>query len=450
MDNKTKVISNLIWRFLERCGAQIVSMVVSILLARILDISEYGIVSKVLVITTILMVFVDSGMANALIQKKNPDDLDYSSVFYFNVSFCLVLYALLFLTAPLIARMYHDPDMVPVLRVLGLTVVVAGVKNVQQAYVSKTLQFKRFFFATLGGTLFSAVLGIAMARRGFGVWALVAQQLSNVTVNTVILWFTVGWRPRRMFSLERLKGLLSYGWKLLGASLLDTIYLKLYPLVIGIRYTNADLAFFDRGNHLPNLVVENINYSIDSVLLPVLSAEQDHADQVREMTRRAIKTSTYVMMPLMAGLAVCAEPLIRLLLTEKWLPSAAHGQPQRHQGYGPQRRVSEAGDHQEGAGDRRAAADHAPRRHGHGLWSALLEPGLPAYQRLAQQAPAELSLSPAAAGYGPGHPALAADGGLRVPGELAAAGRSAQAPDPGSAGRAGLCARLKAPASGQL
>ncbi len=320
MEQKAKVISNLIWRFFERCGAQLVSFVVSVVLARILDPSLYGPIAKVAVYTTILLVFVDSGMANALIQKKDPDDLDFSSVFFFNLAFGLLLYLGLFFASPLIARMYHDMSLVPIFRVLGLTVVVAGVKNVQQAYVSKTLQFKRFFFSTLGGTLFSAVLGITMALRGFGVWALVGQQLSNVTVNTIILWFTVGWRPRRMFSPARLKGLLSYGWKLLGAQLLDTVYLKLYPLVIGIRYTDADLAFFDRGNHLPNLVVENINYSIDSVLLPVLSAEQNHRGQVREMTRRAIKVSSFVMMPLMAGLAVCAEPLIRLLLKEKWLP----------------------------------------------------------------------------------------------------------------------------------
>ena len=324
MDNKTKVVTNLIWRFFERCGSQLVSFAVSIVLARILDPSMYGPISKVTVITAILMVFVDSGMANALIQKKDPDDLDFSSVFFFNVAFCLLLYALLFLASPLIARMYHDMALVPILRVLGLIVVVAGLKNVQQAYVSKTLQFKRFFFATLGGTLFSAVLGIAMARRGFGVWALVAQQLSNVTVNTVILWFTVGWRPRRMFSFARLKSLLGYGWKLLSASLLDTVYLKLYPLVIGIRYTDADLAFFEKGSSWPNLVVENINYSIDSVLLPVLSNQQDQRSQVREMTRRAIKTSSYIMMPLMAGLAACARPLVRLLMTEKWLPAVPY------------------------------------------------------------------------------------------------------------------------------
>ena len=321
MDRKSKVISNLIWRFFERCGSQLVSFAVSIVLARILEPSFYAPISKVTVITAILMVFVDSGMANALIQKKDPDDLDFSSVFYFNVCFCLLLYALLFLAAPFIAAFYRSPELTPIVRVLGLTVVVAGVKNVQQAYVSKTLQFKRFFFATLGGTLFSAVLGISMARGGFGVWALVAQQLSNVAVNTVILWFTVGWRPRRMFSLQRLRGLLGYGWKLLSASLLDTVYLQLYPLIIGVRYADADLAFFERGRNWPNLVVENINYSIDSVLLPVMSSQQDHRDQVREMTRRAIKTSSYIMMPLMAGLAVCAEPLVRLLMTEKWLPA---------------------------------------------------------------------------------------------------------------------------------
>ncbi len=320
MDNKAKVVSNLIWRFFERCGAQLVSFAVTVVLARILDPAEYGPITKVAVFTSILLVFVDSGMANALIQKKAPDDTDYSSVFWFNLSFGALLYALLFLFAPLIARLYRDVSLTPILRVLGLTLIVAGVKNVQQAYVSKTLQFKRFFFATLGGTLFSAALGITMALLGFGVWALVAQQLSNVTVNTVILWFTVGWRPKRLFSLDRLKGLLGYGWKLLGAQLLDTVYLKLYPLIIGMRYADSDLAFFDRGNHLPNLVVENINYSIDSVLLPVLAGQQDRKDALREMTRRAIRSSSFVMMPLMAGLAVCAEPLIRLLLTEKWLP----------------------------------------------------------------------------------------------------------------------------------
>ena len=327
MDNsRQKVISNLIWRFMERCGSQVISFVVSVVLARLLAPELYGSIALVTVITSVLQVFVDSGMANALIQKKDTDDLDYSSVFYFNLFFCLLLYIGLFFTAPLISRLYKDMSLVPVIRVLGLTLVVSGVKNVQQAYVSKTMQFRRFFFATLGGTVFSAVVGIGMAYGGYGVWALVMQQLLNAAVNTAILWGTVGWKPKRMFSFRRLAGLISFGWKLLVSALLDTVYNKLYQLVVGVVYSSADLAYYNKADQLPVLVVENINSSIDSVLLPVLSAQQDRRDQVREMTRRAIKASTYVMMPMMAGLAACAEPLVRLLLTEKWLPCVPYMQ----------------------------------------------------------------------------------------------------------------------------
>ena len=327
MDNsRQKVISNLIWRFMERCGSQVISFVVSVVLARLLAPELYGSIALVTVITSVLQVFVDSGMANALIQKKDTDDLDYSSVFYFNLVFCLILYIGLFFAAPLISRIYKDMSLVPVIRVLGLTLVVSGVKNVQQAYVSKTMQFRRFFFATLGGTVFSAVVGIGMAYAGYGVWALVMQQLLNAAVNTAILWVTVGWKPKRMFSFRRLAGLISFGWKLLVSALLDTVYNKLYQLVVGVVYSSADLAYYNKADQLPVLVVENINSSIDSVLLPVLSAQQDRRDQVREMTRRAIKASTYVMMPMMAGLAACAEPLVRLLLTEKWLPCVPYMQ----------------------------------------------------------------------------------------------------------------------------
>ena len=319
-DKKHSVITNFFWRLLERGGAQVLNFVVSIILARRLAPSLYGTIALVTAITTILQVFVDSGMANSLIQKKDTDDLDYSSVFYFNLLFCLVLYLGLFFAAPAISRAYHAPELVPVIRVLGLTVVVSGVKNVQQAYVAKTMQFRRFFFATLGGAIFSAVVGITLAYLDFGVWALVFQNLLNVTVSTAILWLTVGWKPKRMFSWPRLKGLIAYGWKLLVSQLLDTAYLKLYQFIIGLRYSTADLAFYNRAEQFPNLIVENTNASLDSVLLPVLSSEQDDRVRVREMTRRAIKVSTYILMPLMAGLAVCAEPLIRFLLTDKWLP----------------------------------------------------------------------------------------------------------------------------------
>lgn len=319
MSKSNSVISNFIWRFAERCGAQLVQFIVSIVLARLLAPEVYGTISLILVFTTILNVFIDSGMANALIQKKNADDLDFSTVFFFNITMCSILYIVMFFGAPAIATFYKDTTLIPVVRVLSLTLVISGVKNVQQAYVSRTMQFKKFFFATLGGTIGAAVVGIIMAYCGFGVWALVAQQLFNATVDTIILWITVKWRPKMMFSIKRLKGLFSYGWKLLASSLLDTVYNNVRQLIIGRMYSASDLAYYNRGKQFPDLIITNINTSIDSVLLPTMSKEQDDQLRVKTMTRRAIKTSTYVMAPLMMGLAFCGTPLIRFILTDKWL-----------------------------------------------------------------------------------------------------------------------------------
>lgn len=319
MDNKS-VVKNFFWRFAERCGAQIVTLIVSIVLARILTPSDFGTVSLVMVFTTIMQVFVDSGLGTALIQKKDADDLDFSSVFYFNLVICILLYGGMFIAAPYIAGFYNDASLTPIVRVISLTIVISGVKGIQQSYVSRNMLFKRFFFATLGGTIFSAFLGIGMACAGFGVWAIVAQQLTNTAIDTLILWITVKWRPKKMFSWKRLKGLLSYGWKLLASSLLDTVYNNLRNLIIGKIYTSADLAYYNQGDKFPKVIVTNINASIDSVLLPSMAGEQEHAERVKSMTRRAIKTSTYIMAPLMMGLLFCAEPIVKLLLTEKWLP----------------------------------------------------------------------------------------------------------------------------------
>ena len=319
MDRKN-VMSNFIWRFLERCGAQGVTFVVSVVLARLLDPSVYGTVALVTIFTTIMQVFVDSGMGNALIQKKKADDLDFSSVFYFNLFVCSCLYVVMFSIAPLIASFYKMPELTAIIRVLSLILVISGIKNVQQAYVSRNMLFKRFFFSTLCGTITAAVVGITMAYLDFGVWALVAQMLVNAAIDTSILWITVKWRPKKMFSFQRLKGLFSYGWKLLISSLLDTIYNDLRQLIIGKVYSKEDLAFYNQGDKFPKLFVTNINTSIDSVLLPTMSKAQDDSNAVKNMTRRAIKTSTYIMMPFMVGLAVCAEPLVGLILTDKWLP----------------------------------------------------------------------------------------------------------------------------------
>lgn len=317
---KSKILSNFIWRFAERSGAQAVQFMVSIVLARILAPEIYGTIALVLVFAQVLQVFVDSGLGNALIQKKDADDTDFSSVFYFNILCCLLLYALIYVLAPVIAAFYNNTSLIHVIRVLCLTIVISGVKNVQQAYVSRTMQFKKFFFSTLAGTIVSAVVGIYMAINGYGVWALVAQKLVNLSVDTLILWITVKWRPKREFSFERLKILLNFGWKLLVSALIDTIYTNLRQLIIGKIYTEADLAYYNRGNQFPNIIVANINSSIDSVLLPVMSKEQDNPEHIKAMTRRAIKTSIYIIAPIMMGMVFAAKPLVQVVLTDKWLP----------------------------------------------------------------------------------------------------------------------------------
>lgn len=318
LNSKENISHNLFWRLLERFGAQGVSFVVSLILARLLDPSVYGLIALVMVFTTILNVFVDSGLGNALIQKKDADDLDFSTVFFFNIVFCLFLYAVLFFCAPLIALFYNMPELTSVVRVLGVTILISGVKNIQQAYVSRHMMFKKFFFSTLGGTLGAAVVGIVLAYCGFGVWALVAQHIFNLLVDTLVLWITVHWRPKRMFSFARLKVLYSYGWKLLVSKLIDTVYEDIRSLIIGKMYTPGDLGNYNRGKQFPQTVVGNLNSAIDSVLFPSMSMEQDDKPRVRAMTSRSIRVTSYVVMPLMAGLAACAAPIVNLILTAKW------------------------------------------------------------------------------------------------------------------------------------
>ena len=309
----------MVWRLLERCGAQGVSFIVSIVLARLLDPSVYGTIALVLVFTTVLQVFVDSGLGNALIQKKDADDIDFSSVFFFNVLFCLVLYFGIFAFAPLIANFYSDTELTSVIRVLALVVVISGVKNVIQAHVTKTLQFKKFFWATLTGTVGAAIIGIWMAYNGYGVWALVVQNVFNQTLDTIILWITVDWRPKRCFSIKRLKKLFSFGWKLLAAKLIDTIYNELRTLIIGKKYSTSDLAYYNKGQQFPKLIIVNIDIAIESVMFPVMSAEQDNKTRVKTILQRVVQINTYILCPMMMGLAVCAEPIVRLLLTDKWI-----------------------------------------------------------------------------------------------------------------------------------
>jgi len=320
LDKKNQVIYGAFWKFAERMAAQLVSLVVSIILARRLSPSEYGIISIVMVFITISNIFVNSGFGQALIQKRDADSLDFSSVFYFSLGFTGILYILLFFSATPIADFYAMPVLTPVLRVLSISVPIMGINSVQQAYVARKMEFKKFFYATFIGTVISAVIGISLAYTGYGVWALVAQTLANNIIDTIVLQLIIKWRITKEFSFKRIKELLRYGWKLLLQSIIVQVYASLRSLLIGKFYTAEDLSFYTKGNKFPDLISSNIDTGINAALFPAMSKEQDSIDRVKSMARKTTDFSSYIMSPVLIGFMAVAEPFISLLLTEKWLP----------------------------------------------------------------------------------------------------------------------------------
>jgi len=318
---RSKVFSSLLWKLLERGGSQGIQFIVTIVLARLLLPEEYGLIVLVMIFITVAGVFVQSGFNTGLIQKKDADETDFSSVFYLSIFIASLLYIILFLISPNLAAFFGEPDLITVLRVLSLTLFFGAINSIQIAVISRNMQFKKLFFSSIGAIILSGAVGIIMAFNSFGVWALVSQQLTNQLVVTLILWFTVKWRPQLIFSTERIKNLFSFGWKLLVSGLIDTLYRNMQSLFIGKMFNSEILGFYNRGEQFPNLIVSNIDGSIQSVMLPTLASHQNNKIRVKEIVRRSIVTSSFIVFPLMMGLAAIAEPLVEILLTEKWLPA---------------------------------------------------------------------------------------------------------------------------------
>ncbi|WP_421535693.1 lipopolysaccharide biosynthesis protein [Priestia sp. D3YE.R1] len=316
---KNKIVSGLFWTFVERILAQSISFALSIILARLLMPSEYGIVVLVLVFINLANVLVSNGIGESLIQKKNTNEIDFSTIFYCSFILSIFLYLILFLSAPYIAGFYENLQLVWVLRILALVIPVSSINSIQYAYVAKKMMFKKFFFSTLSGTVLSGIIGIVMAYSGFGVWALVAQYLINTVVITVVLFFIVRWRPKLLFSLKSAKELMGFGWKLLVANFINSFYNELRSLVIGKAYTMADLAYYNRGNQIPSLIITNINTSIGKVIFPAMAEVNEDSTRLKILTRRAMKTTAYLTFPLMIGLMCISHSLVLVLLTEKWL-----------------------------------------------------------------------------------------------------------------------------------
>lgn len=319
--NKSRVLSSLFWKFLESGGTQAIGFVISIVLARLLVPDDYGVIALVTVFISIAATFVEGGFGTALVQKKEVDELDYSSIFYINLSIAIILYVVLFFAAPLISDFYQMPEITAIVRMLSITLLFGAVNSVQNAIITRSLRFKLLFMRSTVALIISGSIGIILAYTGYGVWALVWQTIANRFLITIILWLTLRWRPHLQFSLVRVREHFSFGWKVLAASLLTTGYNEIRSLVIGKMYDPAVLGFYNRGNKFPSLIVTNIDGSIQAVMFPVLASQQDSRSKVKSMMRRSIKSSSFIVFPMMVGLAVIAEPLVLLLMTEKWLPA---------------------------------------------------------------------------------------------------------------------------------
>ena len=318
---KSKVMFSLFWKLMERGGTQGIQFIVQIVLARLLLPEEYGIIALLSIFISFANLFVQSGFNTALIQKKDADKVDFSSVFYLSLFIAGLLYVILFITAQFIADFFREPQLVLLLRILSCTLFFGALNSIQNAYLAKNMMFKKLFFSSLGAIVVSGAIGVITAYSGWGVWALVAQQLVNQFVITIILWFTIKWRPSFLFSFKRVRVLFSFGWKLLVSAVLCTLDRNIRTLIIGKNYSSDILGFYNRGQQFPEIIGANIDGSIQSVLFPAFASHQDNLKKVKNMMRRAIMTSSFIMFPMMVGLAVVAEPLVKLLLTDKWIPA---------------------------------------------------------------------------------------------------------------------------------
>lgn len=318
---KRKTISGFFWNLAQKMSGQVLGFVVTLVLTRLLLPKEYGVVAIASMVLGFVNLFGTVGLQVSLVQKKDVDELDLSTIFHSGLVLSLILYAIVFVSSPLLASIFHEPQACPVIRVLGLGIVLYAFSGVQNAVITRRLDFKQFFWATLVGNALSAIIGIGMAYYGYGVWALVAQTLTMGVANTLVLFCLVRWYPKWMFSWERFKGMYSFAWKQMAANFIACVSEQARGYVIGIKYTAADLAFYNRGDGLPGLVYNNVNQTIQGVLFPALSKLQDDTEAVKRGLSRSMKISSYLLMPALVGLASVSEVLVRILYTDKWLPT---------------------------------------------------------------------------------------------------------------------------------
>lgn len=315
---KNKVVKGVIWSSIDRFTTQGISFVFSMLIARLLLPSDYGVIGMLAIFMAVANCFVDSGFGSALVRKNDRTEKDFCTVFYFNITVACICYALLFLASPYIARFYNLPLLESVTKVWGLNLIISSFAGIQNAQLTIAIDFKSRAKISVITTLFTGVVGLWLAYCGYGVWALVFQTLSSNILRTILLWAIVRWVPRLIFSWQSFKELFSFGFKLLASGILDTIYNNIYPIVIGKCFSAQSLGVYSRADSLAQFPSSNITGVLQSVTFPVLSTIQDNESRLSSAYRHFLKLSAFVVFPLMVGLSAVADPFIRLVLTDTW------------------------------------------------------------------------------------------------------------------------------------
>lgn len=319
---KNKTVKGTIWSSLERFSVQGIQFVVMIIMARILTPEDYGLVGMLSIFIAVSQSLIDSGFSQSLIRKQDRSEIDNSTVFYFNIAVGVILYFILFFSAPLIAKFFDEPQLIPITRVIGLCLIFNSLVVVQRALLTINLDFKTQAKASFVGVILSGIVGITMAYTGFGVWAIVWQQIVNLSVITILLWIFTRWKPIWAYSWKSFKGLFGFGSKLLASGLLDTLYNNLYLIVIGKVFKASDLGYYTRSSQFTAFTSSNLTGILQRVSYPVLCTIQNDDARLTEIYRKLLKTSAFIIFPLMMGLAAVANPMIISFLTEKWLFSA--------------------------------------------------------------------------------------------------------------------------------
>ena len=315
---KNKTQKGLAWSMIERFATQGVQFLFGIILARMLSPDDYGVIAMPLVFLAIAQCFIDSGFSGALIRKPNLTEDDLSTAFYFNIGVGVICYLILFFTSPLIADFYNTPILADLLKVTALATLFNPLCAVQQAILTKKIDFKTQAIVSLAGALVSGLVGLVMAYTGFGVWALVFQQVGGYVIRTILLWILCKWKPKRRWSWEFFHYLWGFGSKMLASGLLETIYSNIYPIVIGKYFSANDLGNYTRAQQFSNLPSSNVTGVLQRVTFPVLSNIQNEDERLARNYRKILKLSAFLIFPLMLILSAVADPLIRVLLSDKW------------------------------------------------------------------------------------------------------------------------------------